>query len=116
MVDLIVCTTCGDATPRQGLTFYEQLSESAPDSVSVYGFKCLMSCKRSCAVQLRADGKFAYTLGDMVPDESNVEGVLTFARHYGQSPDGKVAYADWPDAIRGHFVSRMPPQDQYKQE
>ncbi|MDR7157252.1 putative metal-binding protein, partial [Sphingobium xenophagum] len=35
--------------------------------------------------------------------------ILDYAVGYAQSEDGQVPYAQWPDGVKGHFITRAPP-------
>lgn len=81
-----------------------------PDSgVRVRRHSCLMGCKHACNVTIQADGKLNYTLGRFDPVAEAAEGILGYAKLHAASPTGQVPYRDWPDAIKGHFVTRHPP-------
>lgn len=70
---------------------------------------CLMGCKSGCNVAIQAQGKLAYTLSDFIPDTDAAEGIVTYATLHAASDTGQVPYRTWPQAIKGHFVTRHPP-------
>ena len=71
--------------------------------------RCLMACPRHCTVHLRAPGKITYVIGDFAPTADSARTVRDYAALYDASASGQVPYREWPEAIRGHFVSRTPP-------
>lgn len=117
---LLVCETCGyDASQPDAVRPGESLAqllehtlaeqdESAPRPV-LQRFRCLMACKRACAVQVRAPDKMGYVLGDFEPDAVAVEALLAYCEKHHASASGQVAYQEWPEAIKGKFVARIPP-------
>ena len=70
---------------------------------------CLMGCKNGCNVTIQAPGKLNYTLGAFVPDAEAASGIVAYAMAHAGSETGQVPYRDWPQAIKGHFVTRHPP-------
>ena len=81
----------------------------AGEEVRTRRFSCLMGCTRGCNVAIQAPGKLAYTLGLLRPDAAAAEAVLAYARLHAQSGSGQVPYRQWPEAIKGHFMTRHPP-------
>lgn len=92
------------------------LVEAAADGsgVKTRRVSCLMGCDRSCNVAIQADGKLAYTLGMFSPDMAAAEGIVAYAKAHSESTTGQVPYGQWPDTIKGHFVTRHPPLDPAK--
>jgi predicted metal-binding protein len=80
--------------------------------IAVQEMPCLFACDRHCTIHLRAPGKIGYVLGGFTPDEDAATGIMTFMRHYVESDTGQVPYALWPDAVKGHFIVRVPPAGQ----
>ena len=58
---------------------------------------------------IQSDGKLNYTLGSFDPAQEDAEGIVAYARLHAQSETGQVPYREWPQAIKGHFVTRHPP-------
>ena len=88
---LLVCETCGlderepDAT-RKGELFARELeqwlteqTDAATEFPQLKRYRCLMSCKRHCVVQLRAPGKLGYVIGDFVPNAAAAETLLDYS-------------------------------------
>ena len=70
---------------------------------------CLMGCSHGCNVALQAPGKLSYTLGNFETTEEAAEGIVAYAALHAQSQSGQVPFKQWPQAIKGHFVTRIPP-------
>ena len=70
---------------------------------------CLMGCKHACNVAIQARGKLAYTLGGFDPTEDAAEGIVAYALAHDESDTGQVPFRQWPQAIKGHFITRHPP-------
>ena len=77
--------------------------------IAVQAMPCLIACQDHCTVHLRAPDKIGYVLGRFTPDENAARAILDYAVHYAASDHGRVAYADWPEGVKGHFIVRTPP-------
>jgi len=117
-VSLIACHTCGSSSrDEHGRTQGERLIDrlhaqrdhAAHEHVRVETVRCLWLCKQSCAVHVRAQGRASYVLAQFDDSVESARGLLDYAAMYGQSADGVVPFRQWPDAVRGHFVCRLPP-------
>lgn len=120
-VELIVCETCRrmddapEATPRAGAVLIGLMERALAEDpelaakVRLRPLRCLMSCRRPCAVAVRAAGRMSYVLGDLPPDAESVETLTAYLRAYAETPDGIVPFKQWPQGVKGRFVSRMPP-------
>ncbi|ALG73402.1 hypothetical protein VY88_21245 [Azospirillum thiophilum] len=119
-VELVVCETCRrpDDPPeavRPGaelLALMERALAGAPDlaaQVRLRPLRCLMSCRRPCAVAVRSASRMSYVLGDMAADEEAVETLTAYLRAYAATPDGLVPFKQWPQGVKGRFVARLPP-------
>ncbi|AWK88450.1 DUF1636 domain-containing protein [Azospirillum thermophilum] len=123
-VELILCETCrpsgppgAEGEPRPGALLAEKVREAfAADpelsAVRLSTIRCLMSCKRACAVHVRGPGRMGYVLGDLPADESSVETLTAYLRAYLRTGDGQVPFREWPSGVRGRFVARIPPLPQ----
>jgi len=113
---IVACSTCrndGSGT-RGGARLADALravkaSDSRYDGVQVQAMPCLFACGEHCTVHLRAPGKISYVLGRFDPDEDAARAILDYALHYAASDAGQVRYADWPAGVKGHFITRSPP-------
>jgi predicted metal-binding protein len=70
---------------------------------------CLMGCTHGCNVAIQAQGKLAYTLGRFSPDADSAGAIVDYARLHADSDTGQVPFRQWPQGVKGHFVTRHPP-------
>lgn len=77
--------------------------------IEVQEMPCLFACSDHCTVHLRAPDKVGYVLGRFTPDAAAAHTILDYAVHYAASEHGRVAFADWPQGVKGHFITRTPP-------
>ncbi|HEY6876684.1 MAG TPA: DUF1636 domain-containing protein [Polyangiales bacterium] len=113
-VELLACESCGGADrDAHGLTrgqrLLAQLREQASDSLHVAPTRCLWNCQRSCSLHIRSEGRSGYVLGDFDPSPETARAILEWTALYMASADGAVPFKTWPQAMRGHFVCRIPP-------
>ena len=114
---ITVCDTCKTEswTDDKGQADGEALAvlvESAADGktdVQVRRHSCLMGCKHGCNVAIQAEDKLVYTLGRFDPSEDAADGIVEYASLHAVSATGQVPFKQWPQAIKGHFVTRLPP-------
>lgn len=77
--------------------------------IAVQEMPCLFACKDFCTVHLRAPDKVGYVLGRFTPDEESARAILDYAVHYAASEHGRVPFSQWPQGVKGHFITRTPP-------
>ena len=118
---VVACSTCrfsaaahDDAQgQRGGERLVEALravqSEPGYESVAVEAMPCLFACQAHCTVHLRAPGKVGYVLGRFAPDAEAARAILDYAVRYAASEHGQVPYREWPEGVKGHFLTRTPP-------
>jgi predicted metal-binding protein len=120
---VVVCTTCrlsadareGEDGARGGARLAEALhavraTDERYAAVAVQEMPCLFACKDFCTVHLRAPGKVGYVLGRFEPGEGAARAILDYARAYAQSEFGQVPFREWPQGVKGHFITRTPPE------
>ena len=120
---VVVCNTCrlsADAREdgqgrRGGALLAEamralQAEDPARQAVAVQEMACLFACQRHCTVHIRAPGKLGYVLGDFEPGEEAARAILDYALRHGESAEGQVPYRQWPEGVKGHFITRTPPE------
>lgn len=120
---VVVCNTCRlspdareDGSGQRGGALLAdalravQAATPALGSVAVHEMPCLFACQRHCAVHIRAPGKIGYVLGGFTPGEQAAIAILDYATRHAASEDGIVRYADWPEGVKGHFITRTPPE------
>ncbi|QJR04772.1 DUF1636 domain-containing protein [Sphingobium yanoikuyae] len=120
---IVTCNTCRhSATMREdaegvrgGARLAEALrSVQASDpryaTVAVQDMSCLFACQDHCTVHLRAPGKVGYVMGRFTPDADAARAILDYAIAYAASEHGRVAFREWPEGVKGHFITRTPPE------
>jgi predicted metal-binding protein len=116
-VELIACVTCGSAEREthgstRGERFFAELSaarEQLALPIAVSSTRCLWACTRPCTVHARSPGRAGYVLCDFEPTPEAARGVLEWAVLYAATSDGAVPFKERPEAVRGHFLCRVPP-------
>ena len=119
---VVACSTCrlsrdarsdgeGAAGGTRLIEALQRVKASDPRyaGIAVQAMPCLFACQDHCTVHLRAEGKIGYVLGRFTPDEDAARAILDYAVHHAASEDGRVAYADWPEGVKGHVIVRTPP-------
>jgi predicted metal-binding protein len=119
---IVACNTCrhscdtkeDEAGMRGGARMVQALREvQARDSryagIAVQEMPCLFACTEFCTVHLRAPGKVGYVLGRFTPGEDVATALLDYAVHYAESEHGRVPFKQWPQGVKGHFITRTPP-------
>ncbi|PZU59178.1 MAG: metal-binding protein [Sphingobium sp.] len=119
---VVACNTCRHSAEarddadgvRGGARLVEALqavkaSDPRYDDVAVQDMPCLFACTAHCTVHLRAPDKVGYVLGRFTPDEDAARAILDYAVQYAHSEHGRVPFRDWPQGVKGHFITRTPP-------
>lgn len=120
---IVVCSTCrfsadmredgqavrGGARLAQALRTV-QASNPRYAAIAIQDMPCLFACMDHCTVHLRAPGKVSYVLGRFTPDIDAARAILDYAVQYAASEHGRVPFKQWPDGVKGHFITRSPPQ------
>jgi predicted metal-binding protein len=119
---IVACNTCRHSSEsredeggmRGGARLTEALrsvkaSDPRYDGVAVQEMQCLFACGDFCTVHLRAPDKVGYVLGRFTPDEDAARAILDYAVHYAASEHGRVPFGQWPQGVKGHFITRTPP-------
>jgi predicted metal-binding protein len=120
---VVVCATCrvsagmreDDLGRRGGALLAEALrAEQAADpafaGIAIEQMDCLFACERHCTIHIRAPGRIGYVLGDFAPTAEAARAILAYAALHAHSAEGQVRYAEWPDGVKGHFITRTPPE------
>jgi predicted metal-binding protein len=117
---ITVCDTCRtegqdatDAPERDGakLAGLVEAAAAGNANVTVRRHSCLMGCKHGCNVALQSADKLTYVLGRFEPDAVSASGIVEYATLHANSTSGQVPFKEWPAAIKGHFVTRIPVLD-----
>lgn len=114
---ITICDTCkreGWNAETQSQTDGELLAEAieaaAKNATDVVTRRhsCLMGCNQGCNIAIQAEGKLTYVMGRFEPDTDSAQGIVDYAEKHAASEKGQVPFREWPQAVKGHFVSRIP--------
>lgn len=122
--EILICDCCkgprGGGSDRGGALMAAALERALAarpaaerERVSLRPFSCLMNCSRPCSAGVASAAgraKISYVLGGLEPGDAAAEGLIDYALRHAESADGVVDYAQWPEAVKGRFVSRTPPR------
>jgi len=114
---ITICDTCkcddwnAETDVRPHGEDMAELVEAAAEgrNVRTRRVSCLMGCKHGCNVAIQANGKLAYTLGDFTPMADAAQAIVDYAEMHSESKTGRVPFREWPQGVKGHFVTRHPP-------
>lgn len=115
---ITICDTCkreGWENGDMGLTDGERLAalieaqNPKDDPVKTRRVSCLMGCTHGCNVAIQGEGKLSYTLGKFEPSDEAAEAIIDYATLHAQSDSGQVPFRQWPQGVKGHFITRHPP-------
>lgn len=114
---ITICDTCKREDwdeNTQSETHGEALAALIEDTpvegdVQTRRVSCLMGCTHGCNVAIQAPGKLSYTLGRFEPSSDAAEAIVAYAELHAASESGQVPYRQWPQGVKGHFVTRHPP-------
>lgn len=115
---ITICDTCKregwetgamEQTDGEVLAALVEQAAEGLDDVRTRRVSCLMGCTHGCNIAVQSTGKLNYTLGRFEPLPEAAEGIVDYARKHAASETGQVPYREWPQAIKGHFVTRHPP-------
>ncbi|MFO8126319.1 DUF1636 family protein [Yoonia sp.] len=118
---ITICDTCkregwdaGDMARTDGEALAKLIEAAATglQDVKTRRVSCLMGCKKACNVAIQGAGKLNYTLGEFEPTTEAASGIVAYALAHAASTTGQVPYREWPQAVKGHFVTRHPPLPQ----
>ena len=121
MRSLVLCNTCkfpdgrklGDDGRTGGQTLIAELRGLLADldrhDVNVVEQTCLWNCTQSCSVAISDTERFSYITGKHVATRAQAEAILQWFDAHGETETGEVPFRQWPDAMRGHFIARIPP-------
>jgi predicted metal-binding protein len=114
---ITICDTCkreGWDAEINGQTDGALLAQAVEEAaqghlgVTVRRHSCLMGCAHGCNIAIQANGKLTYVLGRFEPSQEAAQGIVDYAAKHAASDLGQVPFREWPQAIKGHFVSRIP--------
>lgn len=114
---ITVCDTCKrqdrvaeDGAPTCGESLAALVEDTGRDTegVKIRRQSCLMGCDHGCNVAIQANGKLTYVLGRFEPSQDAADAIVDYARLHAESLSGQVPFRQWPQGVKGHFVSRIP--------
>lgn len=113
---ITICETCkqenrdsGAEARTDGARLADLVERAAAGAgVATRRHACLMGCAHGCNIAIQAPGKLTYVLGRFAPEEEAAQGIVDYARAHAASDSGQVPFRQWPQAVKGHFVSRIP--------
>lgn len=120
MRSIVICTTCRHSTEEKlgpdgrtgGETLIAHMRDALADrerrDVAIETQACLWNCQRHCSVVIRDDRRFSYVTGGHRPERAQAEAILAWFDLHGESDAGEVPFRTWPQAMRGHFIARIP--------
>ena len=114
---ITICDTCktanwvADTDPQTDGERFADLIEAAAvgDTLSTRRVSCTMGCERACNIIIQATGKIGYSLGKFDGTAADAAAVVDYATMHADSPTGQVPFREWPQGVKGHFVSRHTP-------
>ena len=114
---ITICDTCkrpgwaeGPMTETDGEALARQIEErAAARGLSTRRVSCTMGCERACNVIVQATGKIGYSLGRFEGSAEDAAAIVDFAGQHAESETGQVPFRQWPQGVKGHFVSRQIP-------
>ncbi|SES29282.1 Predicted metal-binding protein [Tranquillimonas rosea] len=110
---ITICDTCKH-DPEDGAGDGARLAELVETAARCTDLRtrrvsCLMGCGHGCNVTIQSAGKLCYTLGRFAPEAGAAEAIVAYAVLHADSDTGQVPYRQWPQGVKGHFVTRHPP-------
>ena len=115
---ITICDTCkregwdaasGAPTDGEALATLVEAAADGAEDVCTRRVSCTMGCDRACNITVQAAGKINYSLGTFEPTEEDAEAIVEYAAKHAASETGQVPYREWPQGVKGHFVSRHQP-------
>ena len=115
---ITICDTCKrpgwdetgmEQTDGEKLAGLVEAAAANTDTVRTRRVSCTMGCDRACNITVQAAGKINYSLGTFEPTSEDAEAIVEYAAKHAASETGQVPYREWPQGVKGHFVSRHQP-------
>ena len=115
---ITICDTCkregwenGDMALTDGerLATLIEAQAGGSNGVKTRRVSCLMGCTHGCNVAIQGPDKLCYTLGNFESDTESARAIIGYAELHAASETGQVPYRQWPQGVKGHFVTRHPP-------
>ena len=115
---ITICDTCKregweetgmERTDGEALAELVEAAARGVDGVRTRRVSCTMGCVRACNITVQAAGKINYSLGSFEPVSEDAEAIVEYAGKHAASETGQVPFREWPQGVKGHFVSRHQP-------
>ena len=115
---ITICDTCkregwdaATGVPTDGETLAGLVERAATGrgGLRTRRVSCTMGCERACNVIVQAAGKIGYSLGKFEASEADARAIVEYAGMHAASATGQVPFREWPQGVKGHFVSRHVP-------
>lgn len=115
---ITICDTCKrsgweetgmEKTDGEALAEMIEAAAAGADDVNTRRVSCTMGCDRACNITVQASDKINYSLGTFEATETDAEAIVEYAAKHAASETGQVPYREWPQGVKGHFVSRHQP-------
>ncbi|MCG6902713.1 MAG: DUF1636 domain-containing protein [Rhodobacter sp.] len=115
---ITICDTCKregwdstgmDKTDGEQLAALVEARVNGSGALRTRRVSCLMGCTHGCNVAIQAADKLSYTLGNFTPDAESAHAIVDYATAHAASDSGQVPYRQWPQGVKGHFVTRHAP-------
>jgi len=98
-----------ERTDGEALALLIEQAAATQSQVATRRVSCTMGCERACNVIVQAEGKIGYSLGTFEPVEDAALAIVAYAAAHADSDTGQVPFREWPQGVKGHFVSRQVP-------
>jgi predicted metal-binding protein len=116
VAELVVCEGCGSKDrDARGLTRGQRLIEQLRAAIAqtdaqltLSTVPCLWVCDEGCSLHLRSPKRVGYVLRDLSANATTAHALVDYATLYAQTEHGAVPYKTWPEALKGHFLCRIP--------
>jgi predicted metal-binding protein len=115
---ITICDTCkrsgwdpavSETTDGERFAALVEAEAAGVTNVRTRRVSCTMGCERACNIVVQGVGKLGYSLGNFEPSEAAAAAVVAWAGMHAESETGQVPYRQWPQDVKGHFVSRHVP-------
>jgi predicted metal-binding protein len=115
---ITICDTCKrtgweetgmQKTDGEALAEMIEVAAAGADGVKTRRVSCTMGCDRACNITVQASDKINYSLGTFEATTDDAVAIVEYAAKHAASENGQVPYREWPQGVKGHFVSRHQP-------
>ena len=115
---ITICDTCKrpgwettgmERTDGEALAALIEAEVAGDPAVRTRRVSCTMGCERACNVIVQGEGRIGYSLGTFEPGPEAADAIAAYARMHAASETGRVPFREWPQGVKGHFVSRHLP-------